>query len=216
MLVCYLQVLLWLLCRYKYLILVDGNTAPSSRSTEVFFSHSAVIKQSSPLFEFFYPLLHPHIHYLPVAADFSDLVEVLEWAQNHDAYMKAMGITARAWAERHLSDSNVVAYVSQLLRRYHGLQRFTPTVDTDMLGWKVDVTDDVKNWISMETGKTCSNITTVAPAVVVVQRWCWWQCIDWPSLRPKYYSRTCMVCAQSITSWPGFRHAEDMSTTYVM
>lgn len=141
---------------------MDGNTAPSSRAAEVFFSHSAVIRQTSPFFEFFYPLLHPHIHYLPVAADLSDIASVLEWAYSHDAYMAAMGKASRAWAERHLSDASVVSYVSQLLHRYHGLQRFEAHLTEEMLGWKVVVTEGLRNWISFETGMTCANITTIA------------------------------------------------------
>lgn len=113
------------------------------------------------MFEFFYPLLHPHIHYLPIAGDASDVATVLEWAAAHDEYMKAIGIAGRMWAEKHLSDPSAVSYVSKLLHRYSNLQRFQTSLTAEMINWRVDVNEKVRNWISYQTGKSCLNISMI-------------------------------------------------------
>lgn len=137
--------------------MVDGNTAASSRSNMLLFSRSAIIKQSSLAAEFFYPLLRPYIHYLPVAKDFHDLRDVLDWAHNHDDEMQTMARNARTWAEEHLMDDSVMCYVSLLLHRYHRLQTFKPRLTQEMLKWKVRFTDTVRDWIGGETGRSCRN-----------------------------------------------------------
>lgn len=148
--------------RFKYLILADGNTVSSSRSRSMLFSRSAMIKQTSPASEFFYPMLQPYVHYLPVAQDFQDIQVVLEWARDHDDEMQAMANKARVWAEHHLMDDSIMRYVSLLLHKYHGLLTFKPHLTPDMLKWKVNFSQKIRGWISSETQRTCTN-TSVYP-----------------------------------------------------
>lgn len=137
-------------------MLADGNTVSAARSRSSFFSRSAIIKQTSQASEFFYPFLHPYIHYLPVTKDFHDLKVVIEWARDHDAEMQAMADKARTWAEGHLLDESVMCYVSQLLHRYHGLQTFTPFLTKEMLRWRVNFTEPIRSWVGFETQRSCA------------------------------------------------------------
>jgi hypothetical protein len=61
--------------RYKYVVAADGTVAPSSRMVALLQTGSVLLKQESPYTEFYYPLLRPWEHYVPVAHDFSDLVD---------------------------------------------------------------------------------------------------------------------------------------------
>lgn len=119
-----------------------------------------MIKQTSQASEFFYPMLQPYIHYLPVAGDFHDLKAVIEWARAHDDEMQSMATKAQVWAENHLMDSSVMRYVSLLLHRYHGLQSFKPQMTPDMLKWKVEFSRNIRGWIGGETQLSCMNTST--------------------------------------------------------
>ena len=109
---------------FKLSILPDGNGAPASRSGGFFASGFAVLKHESGFVEFFYPLLRPWAHYVPLLANLSDLGEKIEWARRHDAAAERIANASRAFAERHLTDAAVVCYAAQMLARYASLQRF--------------------------------------------------------------------------------------------
>jgi len=46
---------------------------------------SVILKQDSHYYEFFYKQLRPYVHYIPVKADLSDLLDRIQWAKQHDA-----------------------------------------------------------------------------------------------------------------------------------
>ncbi len=53
----------------------------------LFFLEAGMIfhgKQEATLFEFWERDLRPMVHFVPVKADFSDLVEMVEWALDND------------------------------------------------------------------------------------------------------------------------------------
>lgn len=53
---------------YKYLLWVPGNCA-SLRMAAQLLSDAAVLKLDSPEIEWYYPLLQPWVHYIPVRCD---------------------------------------------------------------------------------------------------------------------------------------------------
>ena len=64
--------------QYKYLIAVDGWAAPWERVPAVLASNSLLLKQESPFVEWFYDLMIPGVHYVPVKYDLSDLVDKIK------------------------------------------------------------------------------------------------------------------------------------------
>jgi hypothetical protein len=59
-------------------------------------SGSTVLSPASNLATFFTELFEPWEHFVPVAADFSDLPERLEWCRGHDSECREMARRGRA------------------------------------------------------------------------------------------------------------------------
>ena len=56
--------------------------------------HSILLVQDSPYYEHFYSDIKPDVHYIPIKADLSDLIEKIQWAKTHDAEVKQIGLNA--------------------------------------------------------------------------------------------------------------------------
>jgi len=85
-------------------------------------------RQESTLFEFWERDLEPYQHYIPVKADFSDLVEKVEWAIAHDDHARAIAQNGTRFVRAHLHMTRVHCYWARLLSRYSALQDFKPQV----------------------------------------------------------------------------------------
>lgn len=70
-------------CQYKYQINIDGTVA-AYRLPYLLAGDSVVLKQDSIYYEHFYSQLQPWVHYIPVKADLTDLLEKIQWAKDHD------------------------------------------------------------------------------------------------------------------------------------
>ena len=76
---------------FKYLISTHGpHNEWSNRFRSLLSTGSLVFKQDATLKEFWEFELQPFVHYVPVNADLSDLVEKIEWAQEHDDQARAI------------------------------------------------------------------------------------------------------------------------------
>nr|XP_061781203.1 protein O-glucosyltransferase 2-like [Nerophis lumbriciformis] len=73
--------------KYKYQINIDGTVA-AYRLPYLLAGDSVVLKQDSGYYEHFYNQLAPWEHYVPVRADLQDLLEKIQWAQEHDHEVK--------------------------------------------------------------------------------------------------------------------------------
>ena len=92
---------------FKLSILPDGNGAPASRSGGFFSGGFAVLKHESGFVEFFYPLMRPWVHYVPLLANLSHLGEKIACKQAHDAAAARVANASSAFAERQLTDAAV-------------------------------------------------------------------------------------------------------------
>lgn len=106
---------------YKYVIVADGNAAPSSRLALQLFGNSLVFLQETPWFEGFYRGLRPFVHYVPVSLSFIDLPEKVTWAQAHQEQVKQMIENARNFAESFLTHKEALKAFSRILLRYSNL-----------------------------------------------------------------------------------------------
>jgi hypothetical protein len=100
---------------YKYQLLIDGNTCAYSRAYWQLFSNCIIFKQASDNIQWFYDLLEPYKHYIPLQADISDLKEKTLWAKEHDREMLAMTESAQRLAHTCLKPSDVHYYLYLLL-----------------------------------------------------------------------------------------------------
>lgn len=106
---------------FKYQIYADGHCA-SSRLAWLLLSGSLVLRIASPPtlvapHMWFTERLQPHVHYLPVRADLSDLADVVRWAILHDAAAQAIAVAGRALALATFQPAELAAYTAAALAR---------------------------------------------------------------------------------------------------
>lgn len=104
--------------KYKYQLLIDGNSCAYSGSFWRLFSNCVILKQSSDSIQWYYRVLQPNIHFLPVNSDMSNLVDVIQWAMMHDKEAKQMSEQAQAFANENLTDFRILQYLYHLLLGY--------------------------------------------------------------------------------------------------
>ncbi len=109
--------------RYKYQLLIDGNSCAYSRAYWQLFSNCVILKQSSPNIQWYYSLLKPYEHYIPLQENLDDLAEKILWAKEHDEEVLRIVDNAQKLAKENLKQSDVYYYLYLLLTEYAKLQR---------------------------------------------------------------------------------------------
>ena len=69
--------------KFKYLISLDGWTAAWMRVPWIMATNSLLIKQETLKVEWFDYALKPYVHYYPVKRDLSNLLEVIDYLEQH-------------------------------------------------------------------------------------------------------------------------------------
>jgi hypothetical protein len=81
-------------------------------------STSVILKNSTDSVLWFYPMVKPYEHFIPVAEDLSDLFIKLEWAKNHDAQCQKISANARRLAAEIFNNELIYVYLYRLLVEY--------------------------------------------------------------------------------------------------
>ena len=103
--------------RFKYQVVVDGGGG-SCRTCGVLRSNQLVIRQATPMLQFYEPLLQDKVHMLAVDRVFNDLPEKVRWAQEHDAEVVQMVGRANEVATHTCTFSGRTLYWAILLSKY--------------------------------------------------------------------------------------------------
>ncbi|DBA91833.1 TPA: hypothetical protein ACH3X1_015970 [Trebouxia sp. C0004] len=112
--------------RFKYIINVDGHCA-ALRMRELLASDSVVLWVESNEVEWYYSLLQPFVHYIPVRYfphmddPLSDIVTKIEWANANPAEMALIIQNAHEFALQHFSEHGMTCYSVQLVNEYAAL-----------------------------------------------------------------------------------------------
>ncbi|GLC45641.1 hypothetical protein PLESTB_001789300 [Pleodorina starrii] len=112
--------------QYKYLLHLDGQ-ALSSRLEQLLPLRSLVLKEESGYKTFYYHLVRPYEHYIPVwkaGSGPEDVLGAVRWAMAHDQEAERMAAAAQAVALRYLSKRARSCYWLRLFQAYASLQRF--------------------------------------------------------------------------------------------
>jgi Glycosyl transferase family 90 len=88
------------LLKYKYQIDIDGEVTAWSGLWWKLYSNSVVLKVESHYEQWYYNLLIPWEHYIPIRPNFSDFEEQLNWAFEHDAECKQIAQNGKALANK--------------------------------------------------------------------------------------------------------------------
>lgn len=114
---------------YKFLVWAPGNCA-SVRLALQLASDAAVFKIDNDESEWYYPLLKPFVHYIPLEANNThvNLEDMMYWARHHQDEVAAMILEANAFTELYLSPLGRNCYAMQLIQRMYGLMLSTPVL----------------------------------------------------------------------------------------
>lgn len=69
---------------FKYVIYAEGNCGWADRLKILLTSGMLIFMQDTPCHEWYHSLLQPWKHYVPVANDWSNLLERIQWARQND------------------------------------------------------------------------------------------------------------------------------------
>jgi hypothetical protein len=84
---------------YKYLINIDGNSCAWDSMFKKLRSNSVVLHVDAGQVQWYYHLLVPWEHYVPVKPDLSDLYDRIAWCQQNDLRCKEISRNARKLME---------------------------------------------------------------------------------------------------------------------
>lgn len=108
-------------CRRRFAIDIDGNSNAFSNLFIRLLYGCCVIKVASPLGfrQWYYHRLKPWQHYVPVAADLSDLEEAIAWCQGHPRDCREIAAAGQGLALAMTVESERQAVVDDIMRRHH-------------------------------------------------------------------------------------------------
>jgi hypothetical protein len=116
--------------RYKYLITLDGVTCTYPGYLIRLASSSVTVKQETDNIQWFYHILKPYVHYVPVKADLSDLEQQIAYMRAHDEEIQVIVKNANHMVEENLKIEHLYGYLVELLNQYASKQGFVLTQPT--------------------------------------------------------------------------------------
>ncbi|CAL1278038.1 unnamed protein product [Larinioides sclopetarius] len=112
-------------CAYKYLFNFRG-VAASFRLKHLFLCRALVFHVGDEWVEFFYHRLKPWVHYIPVATDLSNVMELLSFSVERNDYAKAIAQRGFDFIWNHLKMDDILCYWENLLLNYAKLLKYKP------------------------------------------------------------------------------------------
>ncbi len=101
---------------YKYIINVDGNVSAFRLSSELSTKSVILMVQSKYNWKiWFSDMLKPYVHYIPIKADLSDLLSVINWCKDNDKKCEEIAVNAYEFYNKYLSRSAILDYLQKIL-----------------------------------------------------------------------------------------------------
>ena len=101
---------------HKFILVLEGHVI-AFRTAVQMLSKSCILLQDSKYVAWYYHLLKPYEHYVPVKEDLSDLVEKAEWCLENDSKCKQIGISAHALMTQVLTEKFAINYMMDSLKK---------------------------------------------------------------------------------------------------
>eukprot|EP00408_Alexandrium_pacificum_P060281 CAMPEP_0171163168 /NCGR_PEP_ID=MMETSP0790-20130122/4994_1 /TAXON_ID=2925 /ORGANISM="Alexandrium catenella, Strain OF101" /LENGTH=439 /DNA_ID=CAMNT_0011627845 /DNA_START=52 /DNA_END=1371 /DNA_ORIENTATION=+ len=105
---------------FKYIFHV-GNNGYSDRSWRMFALGAVVLLVDNGWSEWYFSLMEPWVHYIPVKADSSNACEVLHWARKNSAAAQKIAENGREFVEKCMTESLVDLYTAEVIRQMGAL-----------------------------------------------------------------------------------------------
>ena len=99
---------------YKYILNVEGHVAAFRLGYEMSYG-SVILLVESEWKMWFSHMIHPWIHYVPVKADMSDLVEMVLWCEANQDRCQTIAQNALDFYNKYLGTKGILDYLQQTL-----------------------------------------------------------------------------------------------------
>ena len=99
--------------KHKYIINIDGNGVAYRFTRELGFK-SVILKVQSTKQIWYFPLLKPYIHYVPIKEDLSDLADKIEWCKLNDSKCKLIADNAYEFYKKYINKDGIANYCQYL------------------------------------------------------------------------------------------------------
>ncbi len=99
---------------YKYIIHIDGNVN-AYRLLTTMTTGSLVLRVTSQYTSWVDHLIQHKVHYIPVKADLSDLLDVIRWCKNNDDRCREIAKNGREMAQSILSKQFIGSYLQKVM-----------------------------------------------------------------------------------------------------
>lgn len=104
--------------KYKYLVVLAGNSISGRLCTFLAYSGAVVLLQETDLLYHFSSRLKPWIHYVPISMTAADLPDKIKWLQDNDDKAKQLARNARNFGLSYLRLEDYYCYTAHLLKSF--------------------------------------------------------------------------------------------------
>lgn len=110
--------------QFKYIVNVDGHVSSFRLSYELGMG-SVILLAKSQYYLWYTKSLKPYVHYVPVEADLSDLLDKISWCQTHDTECQTIASNAKLFFDKYINCQYMSSYVASLLNTLADCQSLT-------------------------------------------------------------------------------------------
>mmetsp|Transcript_65383 Transcript_65383/g.108641 ORF Transcript_65383/g.108641 Transcript_65383/m.108641 type:complete len:459 (-) Transcript_65383:77-1453(-) len=104
--------------RYKYVLFLEGTQEWADRLKLLLHLGSVVLIQELWCQEYYFWMMQPWVHYVPVSTRLEDLAATVLWLREHEEESQQIAAAGQRFAQDHLRLHNVRAFHRQLLLEY--------------------------------------------------------------------------------------------------
>lgn len=102
---------------YKYILDINGWTTTWDATPWKLASGSLMLKVDGDWEQWYYPMMKPNVHYIPVKRDLSDLNAQIEWCMAHDAEAAAIAAAGEKFIREMMRPEVVLEHAVKNIRR---------------------------------------------------------------------------------------------------
>jgi len=103
--------------QYKYILCIDGHVSAFRLSFELSYG-SVLLIQDSKYKLWYRHLLVPYVHYIPVSADLSDLIEKIRWCKDNNEQCREIAMNSVKFYNEWLCKDSILDYLQIIIRKY--------------------------------------------------------------------------------------------------
>lgn len=101
-------------CEYKYIIHLPGHSAAYRLSLELYMG-SVILYYPCLYHIWYFPLLRPWIHYVPLTGTIEDIKDKIKWCMENDEECKKIANNAKIFAKKMLSRESILDYLQKMI-----------------------------------------------------------------------------------------------------